>query len=449
MRSFVRRISTGLARCSSGNATMMTALGLPALLGAAGYGVDTAQMYMWKRELQHSVDQAAIGGAWALAYEKEDSFETRAEQEFFANLNVTADMVVGGGPDIELASYDNGDDNSVLVRATVTRPLPFSGMLLNMTATVSASAQAAFEAGMGFNACLKTLKKDGTTFTVTGSATVHANCGLGALSCSTDPDNPAIKIDGGTVTTTSIVACGKVVVPDGSPLESVITEGVTGVDDYKDLPIPKPDASTPNRTYACSGKGQNKVATPQPGVYSSIKIACATTFASGIYFIDGGELDLTYNAQVVASKVLFVLRKGATLKLGGQGNAAAVTLSPMEEGDAGLAPYGEDAERLAGMLFIEDKKNYSATPNADGVYPDLTTQAEHHVNGNADLHINGIFYLPNGNVKVNGNAEADDTCFQIAAYTLDISGNAYLKTLCDYDESYEFGTKDTGVRLVA
>ena len=434
MRDFLRKKLTGLAACTSGNATMMTAFGLPALLGAAGYGVDTAQMYMWQRELQHSVDQAAIGGAWAMAYGEDDEYVAKAQQEFFSNLNVTTDMVVGGGPDVDLANYDNGVDNSVLVTATVTRALPFMGTLLNQTARVSATAQAAYEAGTSFNACLKTLKEDGTTFTISGSAQVHANCGLGALSCSTDPDNPAIKIDGGTVTTTSIVACGKIDVPPA--LESVVTEGVTGEDDYADLPIPTPTASTPTNSYVCNGNGNNAVATPQPGKYiGGITISCKTTFASGVYFIEGGTLDLTYNALVVASKVLFVLRKGATLKLGGQGNAAAVNLSPMEEGDLLSTPYAANADRLAGMLFIEDKTG-------------VVNPVDHHINGNADLHINGIFYLPNGDVTVNGNAEAADTCFQIMAYTLDNSGNASLKTLCEYAESSEFGTSATGVRLV-
>ena len=438
MRSFVRRISTGLARCSSGNATMMTALGLPALLGAAGYGVDTAQMYMWKRELQHSVDQAAIGGAWALAYSQDDEFETRAEQEFFSNLNVTANMVKGGGPEIGLASYDNGVGNSVLVSATVVRPLPFMGMLLNQTATVSATAQAAFEAGVPYNACLMTLKDDGTTFTVAGSATVHANCGLGALSCSDD----AIDIQGGTVTTTSIVACGTVKFPDGAkmgngePLASVIKQSPEGYDEYGELPIPKPDGATPSRTSSCTGNGKNAVATPQPGLYAGgITISCKSTFAPGIYFIDGGTLDLTYNGLVVANKVMFILRKGATLRLSGMGNSAAVTMSPMEEGDLAGTPYAADSEALAGMLVIEDKTN-------------VNTAVNHQINGNAKLSINGVFYLPNGNVTVNGNANARNTCFQISSYTLTITGHAYLETLCDYDESTEFGTGDTGVRLV-
>ena len=430
MRSLLSSKLTKLAACKSGNATLMTALGLPALLGAAGYGVDTAQMYMWQRELQHSVDQAAIGGAWALVYGEDAEYQTRASQEFYSNLAVTEDMVAGEGPSIQLANYDNGVDNSVLVSAAVTRPLPFMGVLLNQTATVSARAQAAFESGSTFHACLKTLKEDGTTFTINGSATVHANCGLGALSC----DENAINILGGTVTTTSIVACGTVNAP--ANLDGVITEGVEGVDDYADIPIPTPNGSTPNLTYDCAGKGQNKFANPQPGKYTSIVIGCTTTFAAGIYFIEGGTLDLTYNAQVVASHVMFVLRKGATLKLGGQGNSAEVTMSPMEEADLMTTPYSANAERLAGMLFIEDKS-------------EADEPVEHIINGNADLHVTGVFYLPNGNVKINGNAEADDTCFQIAAYTLDITGNANLKTLCDYDASSEFGTEATGVRLIA
>ncbi|MFN4114522.1 MAG: pilus assembly protein TadG-related protein [Sphingomonadaceae bacterium] len=58
---------------------MLVALGAPALIGAGGFAIDTAQWYMWKRELQHSVDQAAYAGAWALAREESaDNWQTRA-----------------------------------------------------------------------------------------------------------------------------------------------------------------------------------------------------------------------------------------------------------------------------------------------------------------------------------------------------------------------------------
>lgn len=432
MRSYLRRKLAELAKCNSGNAVMMTALGLPALIGAAGYGADTAQWYMWQRELQHSVDQAAIGGAWSLAYGEDADYQERAEQEFFSNLHLTDGQINGDAPNVSLANYDGGTDNSVLVSATLTRTLPFTGMLLNGAVTISARAQAAFEQGGVFNACLMTLKEDGTTFHVTGSAEIDANCGLGALSCSDD----AIKIDGDAkIITTSIVACGTVMA-DGKDLDSVITEGVEGSDDYADLPIPQPDASTPDRTYQCTGKGKNTSASLQPGKYVGFATSCATTFAAGIYFIEGGTLDLTHNSALVGTNVLFVLRQGAVLKLSGMGNAAAVTLSPMEEAQFDGTPYAEHADRLSQMLFMEDKTG-------------VTEPVEHQINGNADLNLSGIFYLPNGNVTINGNASAADTCFQISAYTLNVLGNAYLKTLCAADDSTAFGTADTGVRLIA
>ena len=195
MRGFLRRKLAQLLHCKSGSAVLLTALGLPALLGATAYGIDTAQWYMWQRELQHAVDQAAIGGAWALAYDQ-DNFQTRATQEYFANQSeLTANFDDPDGPSVSLADYDGGDDNSVLVVATMSRELPFTSLLLGAPTTVSARAQASFADGASYQACLFAISdEDKTTFSVGGNATVIANCGLGALSCSDDP--PAIKIDG-------------------------------------------------------------------------------------------------------------------------------------------------------------------------------------------------------------------------------------------------------------
>lgn len=433
MRSLLMKKVAGLQRCTSGNATMMVALGLPALLGATGYGVDTAQWYMWQRELQHSVDQAAIGGAWSLAYNKDSTdYEIRAEQEYYANQGITSDF--DSAPNIRLADYNGGTDNSVLVTASVTRQLPFTGLLLNRAATITARAQAAFAEGAKFNACLITLKEDGTTFQVGGNAHVVANCGLGALSCSDD----AIVIDGSaTVETTSIVACGTVSVPEAN--EGAVNEGVeNGLEDlYADIPIPQPDSSTPTRSYACTGKG-SKSANLLPGKYvGGITVKCRTTFASGIYFIEGGTLDLSTNDPVVGTNVLFVLRNGAALKLGGEGGSGSISLTPMEEAHFVGTPYEADSSRLAQMLFIEDKGEQATAVN-------------HQINGNSSLDIGGVLYLPNGNVQINGDSgTTSDLCFQISAYTLDIRGNAYLRTLCDYDSSTELGSTNPGVRLIA
>jgi Flp pilus assembly protein TadG len=61
----IRQAFSKLRSCNSGNAMLMVALGMPALIGGSGLAVDTSQWYLWKREMQFAVDQAALAGAWA------------------------------------------------------------------------------------------------------------------------------------------------------------------------------------------------------------------------------------------------------------------------------------------------------------------------------------------------------------------------------------------------
>jgi len=145
-----KNILKSLRNCRSGNAVMIVALGMPALIGGTGYAVDTAQWYLWKREVQFAVDQAAIAGAWAMTDEDtQATYETRAGQEFDANLSVTDDFV--SEPDVRLASFAGGTDNSVIVEASASRILPFSGFLTGKAATINVFAQAAFEEGTTFD----------------------------------------------------------------------------------------------------------------------------------------------------------------------------------------------------------------------------------------------------------------------------------------------------------
>ena len=157
-----RKLRTRLAdlrRNTAGNATVLVAVGLPALIGGSGLAVDTAQWYLWKRELQHSVDQAALSAAWAMSNEDSaDNYEERAMQEFTVNQNVTRDFT--STPQIALADFAGGDDNSVVVTATATKALPFSNFLTGSTVSVRVQAQARFAAGGDYRACLVALGED-------------------------------------------------------------------------------------------------------------------------------------------------------------------------------------------------------------------------------------------------------------------------------------------------
>lgn len=428
----MKRLFRSLASNTSGNAMLFTALALPVLVGAAGYGTDMAQLYMWKRELQHSVDQAALAGAYALADDPHSTnYETRAQQEFDANQDRTADFATT--PSISLARYNvkaTDDPNSVVVSASATKRLPFSGFLIDKPLTVQVSAQATFAAGATYKACLMALKEgEGSTFSVGGSAVVHAKCGLGALSC----EDNAITVDGSaTVDTDSIATCGTVDVPES--LEGVVTEHANVSNPFDDLPAPQPSDSTA-RTYTCPKKG---TAYLSPGVYKGgINAKCDIVFSAGIYVIDGGTLDLTdQKANITGTNVMFVLKNGASLALSGQGNKGTIDLSPMQAGDFVGTANEDYKDMYGGMLFYEDASGQTSP----------VTQS---ITGNANVSIRGTMYLPNSNVEIKGNSSTNPLCFQIWSSTIDISGNATLSTTCTSDEANNAGSIAGGVRLVA
>lgn len=429
MKRGIGHLAKKLIGNSSGNAMMLVGLGLPVLIGGAGLGVDIAQWYMWKGEVQHSVDQAALAAAFALSADRSSTtYEKRASQEFNANQNVTATFT--SDPKVLLASYAGGNDNSVIVTASASKSLPFSGYFMSSAATVTATAQAAFTPGGNWHACLVATNDDTTSIDIGGNATVKAQCGIAALSC----DDNAVLIDGSaTVTTDSIATCGTASVPEEN--ESVVTEKVTGLTDiYKDLA--PPDDPTP-QNYSCEKtKGQGTIAALQPGTYKGgIVVKCTTVLAGGIYVIDGGTLDLTANYNVTGTNVMFVLKNGASIKLGGSGNGNKINLSPIQAPELIDAGYGDYVDKYAGMLVFEDRNNAASNPG-------------HLLNGNSNSMIEGIMYLPANGIMILGTADVTAQCLQISAKTITIGGNAYIETLCPPDETQSAGSSAPRVRLV-
>lgn len=438
LQRFVKR----LARSKSGNAMLIVALALPALIGSAGFAIDTAQWYMWKRELQHSVDQAALAGAWALLNNQEgETYKTWGQNVFNSNQDKTS--AFDSALNMQLASYAGGTDNSVIATASASKLLPFSGYLIGTAATVEVRAQASYAPGGSANACLVSIAKDGVGTSIGNNATVKAKCGLAALSCddSHDGGGDAVEIaDGANVETDHIYACGSVDVPAG--LEGVAQGGRTDLKDaYADLD--PPDNPTP-RNYKCENTKGDKQASLLPGTYTGgISVQCTTSLASGIYVIDGGVLDLAGNYDVTGNGVMFVLKGGARIKFtgnGGNGDDTAPTntinLTPMTAAEVAAAGYADMADRYAGMLVFEDRNNNAGSPG-------------HKFAGNANSVIEGVIYLPDGNVTVIGTANVRSECLQISAYRINIAGGADLETFCPTEDSIKVGSGNNTIKLVA
>lgn len=423
--SFRQKINA-LRSSTSGNATMLVALGLPMLMGGTGLAVDTAQWFMWKRELQFAVDQAALAGAWARTQtDTKPLFSERAQQEYQANLSATKPFA--SGLTVNLANYSGGSDNSVTVSAQATKPLPFSSFLTGNATTVTVYAQAAYTEGQSFTSCMIAVDADDSgAITIGGSSVMTAGCGIAALSNSAS----SIVVSGDPqINAGWVLSRGGIDDWFSTHTEDEIHEYMEGLQDpFASLSPPNPSESQVARTYSCvkgntvtktTPSGTKSITTPDlatvfPGTYTDIKVACATTFSTGVYIIDGGGLEIDGQYEVTGSGVMFVLKNGAYVKINGGSN---VNLTAMQASDLIARGVSQaDANKLAGMLIFEARDSGGSTKNR--------------INGTSNTVLNGTIYLPKSGIEFSGTASVSSQCLMIAAANITLSGTANMTTFC-------------------
>lgn len=396
---------------SSGNVMLLSALAMPVMTGSVGLGVDVSQWYLWKRELQYMVDQAAMTGAMSLQKDANGSWQAQAVAQFSLNSEVV-DFV--GTPSVTKANYGTGTNNSVTVSATASKALPFSQVFLPSGVEVTVSAQAAFLQQADYTSCIvATNETESGVVNFGGSGIIQTSCGVAALSTADD----AITVTGNGVTLGlgNVITAGDIYDPhDKIPDSDEITH-VTNLQDPFNGALP-PTSNGISRSLTCVGKGNKATATAQPGVYTSLNISCNTTFNPGVYELNGGSFNINGNNTVSGSNVMFVLKNGATIRFNG---TAAITLSGPTETQLSAAPFSiaDAAQRakLAGMLVFED----TSSPGGASL-----------LNGNASTTLNGKFYLKRSTLEVKGNAKVSSQCLMMVADKVNFTGNADIRTLC-------------------
>lgn len=417
----LKKFSRKLRRSKSGNAAILVALGMPALTGRAGLAVDTAQWYLWQRELQFAADQAALAGAWSRGNGDTGTiYITRADQEFSDNLSIIANN--GATHAASLADWSTDTQNSVIVRAEVVADLPFASYVMGRATTIRVNAQATFERTDEYTACLMALHPTaGSAMWFNGGPTVDAACGVASLSTS----DTSIRTNGssGPQNINTVASAGGIDDGMGAFANASMIENFDGLNDpYSGLT--PPDNPTP-RTLSCGSssltytgdesisittsytyyRGQNASqarnagAYAYPGaqvgtttttsstgnIYTSQPVGGTSTTTTALYQVDGSGPDKIYE-QV--TEVTTIAYSNAALNSSTSGSMQPGTYTDFE--------ISCDTTLASGIYVIDGgrfKLNGGNQLTGTGVMFVLKNGAQLDINGGADVFLSPMSAL--------------------------------------------------------
>ncbi|MEZ5742368.1 MAG: Tad domain-containing protein [Sphingomonadaceae bacterium] len=421
MKAFLKK----LAKDATGNVLVISGAGSMALVGGAGLGVDTVQWYLWKRQLQQAVDSAALAGGQAKS--QGVGFQTQAQRELNRNANTTLTTVRIVNPPQEGAF--TGDNGAVEVVATTSQRLPFSSLLIDVAPTLRARAVAT-SVSDGEH-CVISLAPSGIGVSTQGNADVQLGCGVAANS----DGYSAIDLDG-----TSYLKGSPLSAVGGVQYSTTNIQNGTAIQSYgavqKD-PIAARGLTVPNSPNTCAEN--NFTVNPNTTVNytfghpvhkiarfcNGLTVRGTLNLEPGVYIIDGGDFKVNSHAKITGEGVTFILTGNnpssiATLDI--QGGAELDLRAPTKL---------EDADWY-NILFFQD-------PTAD--FPD------NKIAGDSDLELEGVVYMPSGNISFNGSSGQHADCLLLVSYRVTFSGDSSLDNNCPADYS-EFDTSARIVRVV-
>lgn len=391
-----------------GNVLMVGAASMPLLIGSAALAVDTIQLSLWKRQLQRAADSGAIAGAHAINQGAfGDSLDTQVDHDLDENEHtVLTDVIVDTG------SYGDGAlssdscaargitpcfDQAVQVTLASRRTLPFISIFTDSPTDLRAAAVAAV-VDQGQYCVVSLYEGEDAGIVANGNANVTLGCGMvtnsraesaitagGSSQIEASPLGAVGGLDGEDQNFVGDTELRPYSAPTGDPLAHV--------------PDPPPQQNCQPLSI-----GPNDDLTIREGCYTSMDIKGTVTLDPGIYYINGGDLDLGSQAVVNGENVTIVMTgpngQAGDIKLNG---GAEVNLTASSDG-----PY-------KGVVLYRDRR-------ADVI--------EVKFNGGAGLNLTGALYLPTTDIDMLGNFDLQSQCLQMVARILNFKGTADIQNNC-------------------
>ena len=403
---------------------MVFALCLPVVLGCAGLGVEAGFWQYRQREAQTAADLAAYAGAVSLR-NHEPVWQARAEAEAEARLHgfeAAAGSMTANTPPL---TGQNLNLRSMEVVLNQSLPRLFSAIFNDEPVQISVRAVATYQEEA--DACLLALSPDaGAAIDLFGSSNVALiECEIMSNSIAED----AVLLRGSNdIVAPCINSVGGFQVGGGSA-DYTLTECRAPRINLPRAQDPYADVEPPSMPSSCSninsgGGGNNSGPVTVTAGASGVKRFCNGlnltgdyVFEPGVYVIDGGDLRIGAQANVVAEGVTFYFTDGARARFNG---GAEIQITAPTSGD------------FSGLAFFGDRDDFGV---------------DHVFNGTAGSQITGAIYTPSSDIRFLGNFSGQDGCMQLVGYTVEIGGNANITTDCT-GVGLQFPKVPSDVRLV-
>ena len=385
----------------------MTALALPALMGAASLALDVGVWYREGARLQIAADAGAMGAARLL------SAHTAGNSAYQAAALLEVNAVTGGltvGTLTTPVTVSVAADWSTVTVTLTSMPDGIFAKATGLALTAITASATASATVPPPNACVLALGNNNgsNAILVNNMGSIVAN---GCPIFSNSSAAQSIYLDSGTITGTSIGAAGGVVQSNSgsNTLSPAGTSYATSEPDpFSALAVPSYGSCNYNNL-----NDTNWQSTPYqltPGVYCGNTTiggnGTTDVFAPGTYYIVNGNLVFNNALVTTASGVAFILTGSSPGSFQWTNYSGSFSMTAPTTGS------------LAGILVWQ-------TCNTSKSDPANT------FNGGSTLQITGSIYTPCGALDLNNNAQLKATTgtnFGVVAQSIYTTGSAGLAT---------------------
>jgi hypothetical protein len=381
----------------------MLALAALPIFASVGASIDFGRAASARAGMQAAVDatalmmakDAAVADPTQLSAKARNYFNANFQNSEFGNLQTT----------VTTSSASSG--YSVNMTATGVVPTRFMGVMGVSSLNVSVHSNT-FSNMDGLGCVLSLDPHASGAVTGQGSTVVVLN----GCSLYDNSDNTTALTVGGSaqVTALSVGVVGNLTGRSNITTTQGILTGIGAIPDpYASASFP-PFSGCTEQNYTAKN-----TETISPGVYcGGIKLNAGAnvTLGAGIYYLDGGELNVNGGATLTGTGVTLVFtsqnRSGfATATI--NGNATINLTPPKTGGTAGIVIFG-DRRMPIGTSFK--------------------------FNGGATQYLGGAIYVPAGAVSFSGGASTSTNCTQLIGNTVTFTGNSGFALNCN-----NYGTK--------